>query len=257
VILPALSAPGVKPKMIKNQTGFQASFGPVYARDIPDFLALGKKKAPAMRHFRFDLKHRADKIISMNFLVWGLLAVPFLVFWPHYFAGATVLFWIAVTWLYLLSPLIPGRTGWAQALFSAGVIVTGWGLYDGFVSGDLFAHWGWFVATFALFFAAGFDAAGIVSGRKSDAEQFLHKLGIKRLGHAFSEKDLGDLTLDRDRCIGCMTCSQICPIGVFGELDAQKKITIKNQDSCFACSACVNQCPESALSLGGRHTGNP
>lgn len=249
IILPALSAPGVKPKKIKDQTGFHALFGPVFAGDIPDFLTRGRKKPEAMCRFKFNLTHRVDKIVSMNFPVWLSLAIPFLLFWPQYLAGVTILFWLAVTWLYLLSPYIPGRTGWTQALISAALFVMGWCLYDGIVLQDPFVNWRWQIAMVALFFTAGFDAAGIVSGRKSDAERLMHSLGIRKLGTAFSETNPGDLHLSREKCTGCMTCFHICPTGVFGSLNEERKISVENPEKCIACTACVNQCPESALEI--------
>jgi NAD-dependent dihydropyrimidine dehydrogenase PreA subunit len=65
----------------------------------------------------------------------------------------------------------------------------------------------------------------------------------------FSEKALGAITLERDRCTGCGTCAGICPVSVFGELDPEKRTTFHHSDGCFACGACVKQCPEDALSL--------
>ena len=44
-------------------------------------------------------------------------------------------------------------------------------------------------------------------------------------------------------------CSDICPIGVYGDLDEDKKITFRDQHACFACSACAKQCREGALFL--------
>jgi NAD-dependent dihydropyrimidine dehydrogenase PreA subunit len=40
----------------------------------------------------------------------------------------------------------------------------------------------------------------------------------------------------------------ICPKGVYEIVD-KNKIRIQKQWECFACKACVVQCPEAALSL--------
>jgi NAD-dependent dihydropyrimidine dehydrogenase PreA subunit len=250
VILPALSAPAMDLKAIKEETGFKARFGPVYAKDIPAYLEAGRKKTDDMRRFKFDLRHRLDMFLSMNFPIYLVIAIVLAVFWRHYLLGFTVIFWAALAFLYLFINQIPGRTGWAQAFFSASLVVMAWAGIDWYRLGDPLQHWGWFIATFVIFFAAGFDLAGIVSGRKSDPEQLILRLGFKSLGSLFSEKDHGHITLDRDKCKGCRTCHGICPVGVWDGLDNDKKITFKDEDACFACMACTKQCPEGALSLG-------
>jgi len=249
VILPALAAPGVDRKAIKTETGFRARFGPVYAEDVPAYIEAGMKKTDDMRRFRFDLKHRLDMFLSMNFPIYLIPAIVLAIFRPQYLPGFTLLYWFATAFLYLFINVIPGKTGWGQAFISAGSLVLIWAGINWFRLGDPFLHWGWYIATFVIFFAGGFDLAGIASGRKSDAELFMHRLGFKSFGSLFSEKDLGELTLDRDKCIGCGACRDICPVGVYGERDEDKKTTFLDRDACFACSACVKQCPENALSI--------
>jgi NAD-dependent dihydropyrimidine dehydrogenase PreA subunit len=230
IILPALSASGIDLERIREETGFRPRFGPVYAQDIPAYLEGRKKKTDAMRRFDFGLRHRLDMFASMNFPIYLLLAIALAVFWREYLPGYTLLFWSAVAFLYLFLDVIPGRTGWSQAFLSATLLVL-------------------FLAAFGTFFAAGFDIAGIASPRKSDAERMMQRLGFKSFGSLFSEKDLGEIELDADRCNGCRACSDICPVGVYGELDQDGKISFRDRNACFACSACAKQCPESALSL--------
>jgi NAD-dependent dihydropyrimidine dehydrogenase PreA subunit len=249
VILPALGASGIDLETIRAETGFRGRFGPVYARDIPAYLEGRKKKTEEMKRFDFGLKHRLDMFLSMNFPIYLLPAVVLAFLWPHYLLGFTVLFWSALAFLYAFLDVIPGKTGWGQAFVSASVFVLGWMATDWLLRGDPFAHSGWLLSSFVIFFAAGFDLAGTVSARKSDAEQLVHRLGFKSLGFLLSEKEMGEIALEVDRCNGCRACLDICPVGVYGDLDAEKKITFRDQHACFACSACVKQCPESALSL--------
>jgi len=249
VILPALSASGIDLEVIREETGFRARFGPVQARDIPAYLEGRQKKTEAMRRFDFGLRHRLDMFVPMNFPIYLLVAIVLTVFWRQYLPGYTLLFWSAVASLYLFLDRIPGETGWGQAFRSAALLVLAWAGVDWLLRGDPFVHWGWFLATFGVFFAAGFDIAGIVSARKSDPERIAHRLGFKSFGSLLSEKELGEIELDPDRCNGCRACSEICPVGVYGELDSEKKITFLDRKACFACSACVMQCPEDALSL--------
>jgi Fe-S-cluster-containing hydrogenase component 2 len=77
----------------------------------------------------------------------------------------------------------------------------------------------------------------------------MQRLGFRSFGGLYSEKELGQIELDRERCSGCGTCFDICPIGVYGKLDEDKKTTSRDLHACFAYSACTRQCPERALSL--------
>jgi len=56
--------------------------------------------------------------------------------------------------------------------------------------------------------------------------------------------------MNRAKRLGCSTCSDVCPVGVFDGLDEDKKIRFIDQEACFACGACVKQCPGKALSVG-------
>jgi hypothetical protein len=58
VLLPQLGAPGVAAHEVMKRTGFKVIYGPVYARDIPVFLANGKQATPQMRRVRFRLRDR-------------------------------------------------------------------------------------------------------------------------------------------------------------------------------------------------------
>ena len=249
VILPALAASGVDVKEIKKRTGFRARFGPVYAHDIPSYLAAGKKKTDAMQRFNFDLVHRLDMFASMNLPIYLIGSVVLLAFARQYLLGYSILFWTAVGFLYGLINIIPGKTGWGQALFSAALISILWSAIDWYTIGSPLAHWGWFIAVFIIFFLAGFDLAGVASARKSDAEMMMHRLGFKSFGSLFSEKNIGEVSVDNKKCKGCKTCTNICPVGVFGELDPDSKILFKDRNDCFACGACVKQCSEKALAL--------
>jgi NAD-dependent dihydropyrimidine dehydrogenase PreA subunit len=249
ILLPPLAASGVELEPIHEKTGFRAHFGPVYARDIPAYLDARGKKTDAMRRFCFDFAHRLDMFTSMNFPIYLLLALPLAIFWPQHLPGFSLLFWGALAFLYLLVDWIPGKTGWGQAMGCATLLVLCWAGLDWLRQGDPLAHWGWLLATLAAFFAAGFDMAGIVSARHSDPERILNRTGLEKLGFLFSEKDLGQITLDRARCNGCRACLDVCPVGVWADLGPDKKIEFRDRDACFGCSACVRQCPENALAL--------
>jgi len=62
LILPQLSAPGVNAFEVQKRSGFKVEYGPVRAKDVPEFLRIGKA-TPEMRQVRFDLVDRLALIL--------------------------------------------------------------------------------------------------------------------------------------------------------------------------------------------------
>jgi hypothetical protein len=58
IILPQLGAVGVSASEVQKRTGFHVLFGPVEARDIPPYLAAGRKKTKKMSTTRFNILDR-------------------------------------------------------------------------------------------------------------------------------------------------------------------------------------------------------
>jgi hypothetical protein len=57
LILPQLGAPGVAAHEVKQRTGFQVTYGPVRASDVPEYLKT-RQATPEMRQVRFPLRDR-------------------------------------------------------------------------------------------------------------------------------------------------------------------------------------------------------
>jgi hypothetical protein len=58
VIVPQLGAVGVSGYRVTKATGFKVSFGPVYAKDIRNFIAAGYRSGPEMRTINFSMWDR-------------------------------------------------------------------------------------------------------------------------------------------------------------------------------------------------------
>jgi len=52
--------------------------------------------------------------------------------------------------------------------------------------------------------------------------------------------------VDENRCIGCGTCAQKCPIEA---IELKDTLSITNLDKCIGCGLCAHHCPEKARSL--------
>ena len=58
----------------------------------------------------------------------------------------------------------------------------------------------------------------------------------------------GVIHIDRDRCVGCLTCIMVCPFGALatGEDGVMQKCELCLQNSCGE-PACVKGCPNKAI----------
>jgi len=56
-----------------------------------------------------------------------------------------------------------------------------------------------------------------------------------------------EIKVDIDKCDGCATCVDVCPVGVF-EID-EGKSNVVNVDECLVCRACEAQCPNNAIEI--------
>lgn len=56
-----------------------------------------------------------------------------------------------------------------------------------------------------------------------------------------------EIKVDRDKCTGCGTCADTCPVAVF-EIKDEKSVPVKPEE-CIVCRACEVQCPEGAIQV--------
>lgn len=123
LILPQLSASGVNINKLRKETNYKAVFGPVYARDLKEFIEFGMKKNAEMKKVTFTLKERAVLIPVELVHAWKITAVfipasfmtalPFDGSFIHRFILMLIFLEISVVNGALLTPLllpyIPGR----------------------------------------------------------------------------------------------------------------------------------------------------
>lgn len=55
------------------------------------------------------------------------------------------------------------------------------------------------------------------------------------------------VTLDRNICVGCSMCINVCPHQVFSI--TEKKAFLIDKDGCMECGACAANCPVGAINV--------
>lgn len=55
--------------------------------------------------------------------------------------------------------------------------------------------------------------------------------------------------IDKEKCIGCGVCADICPTQVFMFTRESKEVSIAYPDECWHCNSCVLDCKQKAMSL--------
>ncbi|MCM0080714.1 4Fe-4S binding protein [Geomonas sp. Red32] len=60
-------------------------------------------------------------------------------------------------------------------------------------------------------------------------------------------KNVATLELNREKCVGCGRCLEVCPHQVFSL--AARTAAIEKKDACMECGACAKNCPVGAIAV--------
>jgi NAD-dependent dihydropyrimidine dehydrogenase PreA subunit len=258
LILPQLSAPGIDVAEVRRETGWHCIFGPVYARDIPDYVAAKLNKTAAMRAARFPLGDRLQMAVMWAAPMSILAAIPVAILSLSSLPGALALIWGFSLFLFAfyipVMRYVPGPVGLVKTLLLALVGVAGVAVYGLRVGGwEVSSIAGWSLAILAVGLLLGFDLEGTTP---LDAGATVAFWGRKwpwvlsiwaRFGYELEPHFA--LQVDRSLCQGCSTCLQVCPKGVFAlyHVNGRQKAWVAHLEACEQCTACVKQCPERAI----------
>lgn len=247
VMLPQLAATGIDIKTIQQKMGWKIVWGPVYAKDIPDFLKTNLNKTPEMRKVVFGLTERIEMAVAWAFPISAVSTLILILFWPEAILPLVLMTWGLSMLIFISFPLYSrllrsggkrigliffdfGRGGFQLILWS--VFLIGLALYS-YTAGDF--SWGfilrWGFASFIVILILSLDLTGSTPVYKSG----LH------------EDRLLKIVLDEEKCKGAGFCEQVCPKNCFEVDHVRHLAAMPRAHECVQCGACIVQCPFDAL----------
>ena len=253
LILPQLAATGIDTGAICRKTGWWATWGPVYAHDLPRFIANAMHKTSPMSGVLFSLSQRLEMAVAWAFpmsLIMGLITA-FL--WREALVPLIVLIWGIAGMTFVLFPwyapwLRPRRRGSAVGrhaiLFDIGrgpvmlwlvgmAGLAGVAACVGTLTWGMLCRWG--AVSFMVLLTVSIDIRGSTP---------VHKSGLH------TDRLLA-ITLDTEKCKGAGVCEDVCPRNCHHVDTARHIASLPHADRCVQCGACIVQCPFDALYFTG------
>jgi len=228
-ILPQLAATGVIAREVERRSRWQVKFGPVYAKDIPRYLAQHEKKTDDMRHVRFGIRERLEMAVTWAVPMTLLAAIALFFLRPPWLLPMIVMVWLLAITVFTLYDRLLGQRflllALAASLVSLGLAAIAGARLSALIAAPL--------ASIAISGLLTFDYTGStpIEGGSHFKEARWH------------------ITLDAERCKGVYFCWQVCPEACFEKREELRKVEISHSDRCIRCGACVVQCPTDALSF--------
>jgi NAD-dependent dihydropyrimidine dehydrogenase PreA subunit len=247
VILPQLAAAGVESRQIKKKTGWNVVWGPVYAKDIPDFLENNLKKTNEMRRVKFPISDRFEMAVAWAFPISVIAALIFSFFWIEVVLPLTIVIWGLSLLIFLLFPLYESllKTEGKRVAFilfdfgSGGIQLIFWGL---FIAG-LFAY-SIFWSTFSWAFILRWGLISLVIILILSLDLTGSTPVFKSGTH---EDRLLTVVLDEKKCRGIGHCEEVCPRNCFEVDKTMRTAKTPGISNCVRCGACIVQCPLDAI----------
>ncbi len=254
MILPPLSAPGVSARNVRKETGWKVRWGPVRMDDIPRYLAEGFERREPEKRATYDWRERLDTALGSLFPFYLLGAVGFWILGAHLLLSYLAMGALCFLLFFLLCPWLPGSRGLTKVMW-----------LDGALGLALAATWvfpaPWaesiraeLVIAMVVLLIYGGELGGLASTMPSDLDPLMARLGVGAVGNVAWAgtvrtellNGLRTLSIDRDQCVGCRCCAEVCPRGVW-EMGEDRRAVMARREDCTACRACLVQCGSGAI----------
>jgi NAD-dependent dihydropyrimidine dehydrogenase PreA subunit len=252
LIVPQLSAPGIDVKKVKEETGWDIRFGPVYAKDIPTYIQKHFQKTETMRLVTFTLKDRLEMATIYFVIMTLILFFPLLIFFAYLYVPLVVLNGLMIYACYISFPYVPVRSGFLKVILDEVVVLLCILVLSLVLTGDLFDLQYLVFDSLLVAVMIGIDFNGTSSTRKSGLGEFCYRHGYTQmpfLTGVYHLSPYGSIQIDEALCSGCRLCYDVCPKGVYKIDRIHHKTKIVEAGECVNCGACVRQCPERCLTI--------
>jgi ferredoxin len=228
-ILPQLAATGVIAREVERRSRWQVKFGPVYAKDIPRYLAQHEKKTDDLRHVRFGMRERLEMAVTWAVPMSLIASIALFFVHPSWLPPLVAIVWLLTLTVFILYDRLLGQRFWLLAIAASSVSLGLAAIAGGGRAALIAAP----LASVAISWLLTFDYSGStpIEGGSHFKEARWH------------------ITLDTERCKSVYFCWQVCPEACFEKREDVGKVEIAHSDRCIRCGACVVQCPTDALSF--------
>ena len=248
VVMPQLAATGIQDRVIHKKIGWKTIWGPVYAKDIPEFVEQKFEKTTEMRQVAFPLTQRFEMALMWAFPFSVIASLLILPFEPAILLPLNIVIWGWSLFLFIAFPLYAKwfsrkkkTTSLSKytVIFDLGFVpVVTWLIFMAIliVSSITFFHLnpdfviGWGITSLAVLLLISIDLMGSTPVYKSG----LHE-----------DRNL-KVILNKDKCKGAASCEVVCPKNCF-DVKKGRSASISRLDDCVQCGACIVQCPFDAL----------
>jgi NAD-dependent dihydropyrimidine dehydrogenase PreA subunit len=259
LILPQLSAPGIDPIIIKKKSGWIAKFGPIYIKDLPEYFKNNNIKTDQQRTIRFSVKKRTE-IANVYFfslylifsIIYWILASFLPVLSLSLFLNSTILMIVLIYGALIILPNLPFKTGTLKVLvYELAIIGCLTALFLFSVLNMFNLIWD-IVLSVLLAIIIGEDFHGLTPIYKSEVGEKTWKKGEHQMRFLFSKYKLqpyGEITIERELCIGCKVCIEVCPRNLYSFNEKDNKVDLDYRDNCINCNACVKRCLANCLTI--------
>jgi len=259
LILPQLSACGMDPIEIKEKSGWEVKFGPVYAKDIPEYLGNNFQKSKSQREVSFPIPARLE-MASMYFsmltiilsIIYGICAI-FIDRLDWFVFIDMICLCALMNYGALFSvPYFNFKTGRRKIVVFELLIICFILLFYFFIWSDVFVLIWNLVLSLLFAMILMEDLHGLTPIYKSELGNANWKKGKKTMNIIIAEYKLnpyGKISLNREICIGCGVCIDVCPRNVYEMNELDKKVDLVHPEKCINCNACVHRCLAKCLTI--------
>ncbi|MFW9941251.1 MAG: HgcAB-like fusion protein [Candidatus Thorarchaeota archaeon] len=259
LILPQLSAPGIDPLIIKKELGWDVEFGPVYAKDIQNYVKHDFNKTKQMREVKFTTSKRIEIANMYFFTIFLILALIFCVyaiiitkFDILLFFDILVISGVIIYGTLIILPSIKIKTGRSKVLLFEAILIVLIIIFNIFLIPNLFYLIWNMIISLVISLILIEDFHGLTPIYKSELGEKTWKKGekeMKFMGMKIRLQPYGNIRLEREKCIGCKVCIDICPRILYEFNEYDKKVDLHNPENCINCNACVKRCLAHCLEI--------